>query len=157
MCAACPLGLLRQITVNVRRKQVHVAAPLKCAALKLTPNAMPGDRKPTPKQCASCTGWCLRETSPYHKESLGKVCSSKASFCTRMSAEMEISFNHILGNERMFENLIFLATLNWASTISTHKLQKKRQNFHNQAAVAATAQIEKPKPEWLLSLVSGRL
>lgn len=29
----------------VRGKQVHVAAPPKCAALNLTPNAMPGDRR----------------------------------------------------------------------------------------------------------------
>lgn len=57
----------------------------------------------------------------------------------------------------MFDNLIFLATLNWASTISAHKL-KKKQNFHYQAAVAATAQREKkPKPEWLLFSVSGKL
>lgn len=84
-------------------------------------------RQPLPKLHASCTGWCLRETCPHQKESLGEGYCSKASFCTWMSAEMEIIFNHILRDERMFENLIFLATLNWASTISAHKLPKKTQ------------------------------
>lgn len=35
--------------------------------------------------------------------------------------------------------------------------KKKRQNLHNKASVAATIQIEKSKPEWLLCLVSQRL
>lgn len=104
--------------------------------------ATEGIRQPPPKQWASCTGWCLRETSPHHRESLGEGYCSKASFYTWISAEMEIIFNHILGNERMFENLVFLATLNWESTISAHKLQKKRQNFHNLAAVAANRKTQ---------------
>lgn len=35
--------------------------------------------------------------------------------------------------------------------------QKKRQNFHDKAAVTATTQIEKSTPEWRLWFVPGRL
>lgn len=55
-CAACPFGLLRQITMNLRGKQVHVAAAPKCVALKLTSNAMPGDRR---DQTATPKTMCL--------------------------------------------------------------------------------------------------
>lgn len=83
-------------------------------------------------------------TLPY-REKLGKVYSFKASFCTLMSAETEIIFHHILWNERLFENVTFLAVLKQAPSISVHHLQK-RQNFHNKAAVTAKTQIQKFKP-----------
>lgn len=48
----------------------------------------------------------LAATLQHHKENLREIYCCKASFRTLTSAEMEITFNHVLWSESMFQNVL---------------------------------------------------